>query len=204
MHSQPTSLAERGSTGPDDLLLVRRALRGEREAADALLARLACIHRFTYRLNRSLGYKLPTDCLEDVVQQVYIAVWPRLRDFAGSAAIESWVFGFCRNCLRAEVRRRRHGASSLDAGSAEGAPLEIDAPETAQHAAEQDEGVDALRAELARLHPDERAVVEMRFLHELSFEHIARALALPPSTIKDRCYRAMTRLKGRLRRRDHT
>ena len=202
MHPSSPSLTERGSTGPQDLLLVTRALRGERDAADGLLERLSCIHRFTFRLNRTLGYGLPTDALEDVVQQVYMAVWPRLRDFAGSAAIESWVFGFCRNCLRAEARRRRHAAVSLDAGDADSATIDVDAPETAQHAAEQTEGVDTLRAELARLAPDERTVVEMRFFDELSFEHIARLLALPASTIKDRCYRAMSRLKGRLANRE--
>jgi RNA polymerase sigma-70 factor (ECF subfamily) len=201
MHPSPTAVAERGSTGPSDLLLVKRALRGDREAADALLSRLACIHRFVHRLNRTLGYGLPTESLEDVVQQVYTAVWPRLRDFAGSAAIESWVFGFCRNCLRAEARRRRHSAKPLDLGGdlLDDAP---DGPATGSHAVEHEEGVDALRAELARLDPDERTVVEMRFLDELSFEHIARLLALPASTVKDRCYRGLVRLQGRMRRRD--
>jgi RNA polymerase sigma-70 factor (ECF subfamily) len=196
----PTLLSERGSTGPSDLLLVRRALGGEHEAADALLQRLACIHRFVSRLNRTLGYGLPTDVLEDVVQQVYAAVWPRLPDFAGSAAIESWVFGFCRNCLRAEARRRRHGGRPLP-GS--GDP-DLPAADGAQSAArvEHEEGVDVLRAELARLGPEERQVVEMRFLEELSFEQIARLLAVPASTVKDRCYRALQRLQGRMRRGD--
>lgn len=202
MPPPPSALTERGSTGPQDLLLVTRALRGERDAVDTLLQRLACIHRFVFRLNRTLGYGLPTDALEDVVQQVYGAVWPRLRDFAGSAAIESWVFGFCRNCLRAETRSRRHGTRSLDVIEAIAGPTEARDDTTAQQAVEHEEGVDALRAELARLDPDERTVVEMRFLHDTSFEHIARVLAVPASTVKDRCYRAMERLQGRLRRRD--
>jgi len=198
MHPPSSVLAERGSTGPHDLVLVQQALRGDVASADALLQRLSCIVRFVYRLNRVLGCGLPADALEDVVQQVYAAVWPRLPDFAGSAAIESWVFGFCRNCLRAEVRRRRHGGKPTD--FAEVSPP--DAVPPASEAIEQDEELDVLRAELARLSPDERAVVEMRFLDELSFEEIARSLGLPASTVKDRCYRAMERLQGRMRRRD--
>ncbi|MEZ5963058.1 MAG: RNA polymerase sigma factor [Planctomycetota bacterium] len=199
--SPPLTLAERGSTGPQDLLLVKRALRGEADAVEGLLQRLACIHRFVFRLNRTLGYGLPTDVLEDVVQQVYGSVWPRLRDYIGSAAIESWVFGFCRNCLRSEARGRRRGASVLDP-SDDRVATDASGEGTAVHVVAREEGVDALRAELARLDPDERAVVEMRFLHEQSFEHIARMLGVPPSTVKDRCYRALERLKGRLRRRD--
>lgn len=200
MPSSP-SVAEPGCTGPQDLLLVKRALRGEVEAVEGLLQRLACIHRFVFRLNRSLGYGLAVDVLEDVVQQVYGAVWPRLRDFAGSAALESWVFGFCRNCLRSEMRRRRQRAVVLDP-ELESAPAQGESRRTAVELAVDEEGMDVLRDELARLDPDERTVVEMRFLEDTSFEHIARVLGVPASTVKDRCYRAMTRLKGRLRRRD--
>src|SRR5262249_23115740 len=103
----PTELiGSDGGTGPEDLLLVRRALRGEAGAVELVLARLSCIARLVYRLNESLSYGLGAERLEDAVQQVYMAVWPRLRDFAGSAALESWVYGFCRNCLRAEARKR--------------------------------------------------------------------------------------------------
>lgn len=201
MPSPPPAVAERGSSGPQDLLLVRCALRGERDAVEELLQRLACIHRFVFRLNRTLGYGVPVDRLEDVVQQVYGAVWPRLREFAGSAAIESWVFGFCRNCLRAEARGRRSGPRALD--QSEGSVPGLAAPdETALWSATQRERVDLLRAELARLEADERTVVEMRFLEDASFEEIARSLGIPASTVKDRCYRALARLKGRLRNRD--
>lgn len=199
--SSPPILAERGSTGPQDLLLVKRALRGEADAVEGLLQRLACIHRFVFRLNRTLGYGLPIDVLEDVVQQVYGSVWPRLRDYIGSAAIESWVFGFCRNCLRAEARGRRRAGRPF-ATMAEGDDLDASSDATALHEVALEEGVDALRAELAQLDADEREVVELRFLHEQSFEHIARVLDIPASTVKDRCYRALERLKGRLRRRD--
>lgn len=205
MRPTPPALAERGSTGPHDLLLVKRALGGERDAVDALLQRLSCIHRFVFRLNRTLGYGLRIDSLEDVVQQVYVAVWPRLRDFAGSAAIESWVFGFCRNCLRAEARRRRHGTTALEPAALEaldGERTAVAHEDTAVQAVAREEGVDALRAELDRLEPDERTVVELRFLEGTSFEQIARSLGVPASTIKDRCYRGMERLKERLRRRD--
>jgi RNA polymerase sigma-70 factor (ECF subfamily) len=64
------------------------------------------------------------------------------------------------------------------------------------------EGVDAVRAELDRLEPAEREVVRLRHLEGWSFEQIARLRGLPASTVKDRCYRALMKLKGRLRSRD--
>ena len=59
-----------------------------------------------------------------------------------------------------------------------------------------------MRDELARLRPVERRVVELRHFEGLSFEDIARELDLPASTVKDRCYRALIKMKARLRRRD--
>ena len=110
MESSPTessrTLPSDRGTGPRDLLLVQQALRGDAESVEELLARLSCTVRFVYRLNRTTGYFMTTEALEDVVQQVYAAFWPRLADYTGTAALESWVYGFCRNCLRAEARRR--------------------------------------------------------------------------------------------------
>lgn len=189
-------------TGPEDLILVRSALRGDSGAVDGVLTRLSCITRFVYRLNRSLGYGLRGEALEDVVQQVYMAVWPRLRDYAGCAALESWVYGFCRNCVRAEARRRSHGKKMvtmvLD---------ELDQTQPATGALPPEEVVlaeraDAVLVELDRLRPSEREVVRLRHLEGWSFEQIARQQSEPASTVKDRCYRALMKLKGRLKRLD--
>jgi RNA polymerase sigma-70 factor (ECF subfamily) len=193
-----TTLVDRGGTGPEDLVLVRRALRGEPAAVEALLGRLACVVPFVFRLNRTVGYGLATDSLEDVVQQVYATVWPRLRAFQGASALESWVFGFCRNCLRAEARRRAQQHRAPDAGLEEHLPAAA-GPEQAIATAER---IDALRAEIDRLEPDEREAVVLRHIEGMSFEQIARRLSLPASTVKDRCYRAMSKMRTRLEYRD--
>lgn len=201
--TSPTELiGSDGGTGPEDLLLVRRALRGDATAVDLVLGRLACIPRFVYRLDEALGYGLGAEQLEDAVQQVYMAVWPRLSDFAGSAALESWVYGFCRNCLRAEARKRamtlrvRHlMLDELDRGPSPAAlPPEMEMLRA--------EDIDAMCAELERLEPEEYEAVRLRHLEGWSFEQIARRHDLPASTVKDRCYRAMMKLKARLERRD--
>ncbi len=194
-------------TGPQDLVLVRRALRGDSDAIELVLQRLSCIVRFVFRLNRTQGHCLPTEALEDVTQQVYASMWPRLQDYAGASALESWAFGFCRNCLRAEFRRRCNRLRSVrsvgdpelldaDALAAAGASMEP-ARELSRN-----EGLEALRDELDRLEPKERLIVELRHLENWSFERIATHLDLPASTVKDRCYRALLRMKDRLRRRD--
>ena len=197
------ALASDGGTGPQDLMLVQRAVRGEAAAVDELLVRLSCVVRFVYRLNKTLGFGLLVESLEDVVQQVYMAVWPRLAEFQGSSALESWVYGFCRNCLRAELRRKRMQGrvcsvadEELDrAHSAPSLPAPTDA-------LVQGEGIEHLHAELAKLKVEEREVVVLRHLEGWSFETIARRQGISASTVKDRCYRALMKMKGRLKSRD--
>ncbi len=184
-----------------DLLLVRRALEGEREAVEAVLSRLACTVRFVFRLNRNLHCGLPSEALEDVVQQVYTTVWTCLSKYSGNAALESWVFGFCRNCLRSELRRRSKRLRLLRSAGSELSEVVDQAARPDGHLL-MSEGLDLLHEELEKLSPEERSVVKLRHLEDWSFEKIARHMDLPASTVKDRCYRALLKMRGGLGRRD--
>ncbi len=193
-----TSLDTERGTGPQDLLLIQSTLRGERASVDEVMQRLGCVVRFVYRLNRTMGYQMPTEGLEDVVQQVYLAVWPRLSDYAGTAALETWVYGFCRNCLRSEFRRRTSRLRMLQIHE-EG--VEQQGSDTApEDQVLRMEGLDLLRAELGQLKDSDREIVELRHLQDWSFEQIARQKNLPPSTIKDRCYKSIDKIRTRMKR----
>ena len=183
-----TSTSTSAGNGPADLLLVQAALRAEREAVDALLARLACVPRFVFRLNRSLAMAMPAEALEDVVQQVYAALWPRLAEFHGRNPLETWVFGFCRNCLRSAARRGRghEQRRAVSLGNELLATLSAGAV-TPEQQVERDEALGALRDELDDLPAPERAAVEAKHLEGASFEDLARASGVAVSTIKDRC-----------------
>ncbi len=204
MESSPTessrTLPSDRGTGPRDLLLVQRALRGDAESVEELLARLSCTVRFVYRLNRTTGYFMTTEALEDVVQQVYAAFWPRLADYTGTAALESWVYGFCRNCLRAEARRRHSYLRALPLPDLDRQPGAAEA--TPDESLVRTEGEEILHEELQKLKPEESEAVRLRHLEGWSFEQIARQQGLAASTVKDRCYRALLKMKDRLERRD--
>lgn len=180
---------------------MRSALTGDRAGLDEVMRRLACVVRFVFRLNKSLGYGMPTEALEDVTQQVYLAVWPRLPDFAGTSALETWVFGFCRNCLRAEFRRRAAWRSAHGDAERDEAPDPTPAELPPGDQAIRSEGLDILHQEIEQLDAFDREVVELRHLQDWSFEQIARQKNMPTSTVKDRCYRALDRIRTRMTRR---
>jgi RNA polymerase sigma-70 factor (ECF subfamily) len=55
-----------------------------------------------------------------------------------------------------------------------------------------------ITAALARLPPEQRAAVELRFFQELTFEQIAQVLEVSPSTVKSRIYAGLEILRLRL------
>jgi RNA polymerase sigma factor (sigma-70 family) len=76
----------------------------------------------------------------------------------------------------------------------------VDAPPPEERAVQM-ESLDLLHEELEQLTEGDREIVELRHLQDRSFEQIARQKNLPPSTIKDRCYRAVDKIRMRMKRR---
>lgn len=68
-----------------------------------------------------------------------------------------------------------------------------------QAQAEQHDLQDRIRAELLRLPPRYRAVIELRHFQELSYEEIAEALSRPLSDVKSDLFRARKLLAEKLR-----
>src|SRR5690606_22216894 len=103
-----------------DLELVRLVLRQDADAEERFSHRLACIGRMLSARNRSLGARLDADELEDVAQDVLTRMWAKLPEYAGIAAIESWLFVFCEGELRNAARRKaRRAARTVPANEAE-------------------------------------------------------------------------------------
>jgi RNA polymerase sigma-70 factor, ECF subfamily len=88
---------------------------------------------FVWRTARRLGVQ--GDALDDVCQEVFIAVHKGLADFAGRGSVKTWVFGILQNSVRMHRRSLarkdpavRGGGSVVDAeeiGSSDNGPYEL-------------------------------------------------------------------------------
>ncbi len=170
---------------PDDELL-KRAGRGDAEAFEAL-----------YRRHRDWAYRLAwrftgnqADAL-DVLQETFIYLLHKLPGLRLSASLTTFLYPAVKH-LALNLRRRRAGGP-LD----EHALTAIPDPAAPQ----------ASRAELAaalgELSDEQREVVFMRFLDDMSLEEIAQALKTPLNTVKSRLYRALETLRDDPRTRDY-
>ena len=123
-----------------------------------------------------------------------------LRVFGGVAQFEgtetrfrSWVFAIAHNLVIDDRRRRSRRPTSSELGDDAGPPVA-----SAEDAALVAIGDEQLRTVLAELPPDQRDVVLLRIVADLSIEDTAAALGKRPGAVKSLQHRAMAALRRRL------
>jgi RNA polymerase sigma-70 factor (ECF subfamily) len=188
MPSSPSS-AQAGPRHARDLELVQRAREGDERAIAELAERLACVPAMLRERHRRFGSPLSSEDLAEVEQETLAALWSKLAEFEGRAAIETWAYRFTMHELLKgtdrQRRNRRFVASSEALLEARAAPEDEEPPI--------EPGV--LHEGLERLGPPASDVIKMRHLDELSFDEIARHCGEPVGTVKARYYRGLERLR---------
>ena len=131
---------------------------------------------------------------EDIVQDVFVAVWRKAGQFAPErGAVSTWIFTIARN-IRIDKLRRLSSRPYEDIEAIElvderaGAEQEI---EVAQRA-------ELIAGAVSELPDDQREVIELAYLHDLPQSQIASRLSLPLGTVKSRMRLAYARLKQKL------
>lgn len=165
--------------------LICRAARGDAEAFRQLVE---AYQTPAYRLAaRMCG----PDSAEDVTQEAFLAVWRALPEFRGDCRFSTWLYRLVSNaaidCLRREKKHR-------DTGDVDDLELPDGGP-SPQEQAERSDTRDAVRRALDRLSPEHRQVLLLRFMQELDYGEIARALNVSEGTVKSRINRAKSKLR---------
>jgi RNA polymerase sigma-70 factor (ECF subfamily) len=172
---------------PDDGPLVERCLKGDAAAMRGLIERFQpevfglCV--------RLLGHRQDA---EDVSQEVFLRVFRSLRRWDGERPLRPWVLGIAVNRCRTAIAQRPRRPELADyLHEVAGRERPDDAAELRRE----------IRAGLADLRPDYRAVFVMFHEQGLSYDEVALALERPVGTIKTWLHRARTEMLDRLRRR---
>lgn len=173
--------------------LVARARGGDVRAYEDLV-----------RLHQQLAFRTacvlagsPADA-EEAVQDAFVSAWGALGRFRAGAPFRPWLLAIVANEARDRSRasRRRRGWTeravsaerSLGATSASSAEVALLAHE--QRA--------TLLQALERLPTGDRAVIELRYLLDLSETEMAAVLRCRPGTVKSRLSRALERLRSEI------
>lgn len=170
--------------------IVVRLRAGESWAMSILYDRYA-------RLVFSLALKILNDrgAAEETVQEVFVKVWKRSREFdRDRGKFSSWLTGIAHNHAIDELRRRRiRPSASEDEGDAmEGVVDEAPAPiDLAMQSLERRRIVEALK----EIPVEQRRAIELAYFEGFTQHEISDKLGDPLGTVKTRMRLGMQKLK---------
>jgi RNA polymerase sigma-70 factor (ECF subfamily) len=122
---------------------------------------------------------------DDLVQDTLERAWSKLHLYRRGTDLRAWLFTVMHNVHVNKLRAAR----PTD-------PLDEAMPELAQRAAQADALlVRDLDRAIARLPADQRAVLLLVTLEEMSYEEVARTLGIPIGTVMSRLSRARDKLR---------
>jgi RNA polymerase sigma-70 factor (ECF subfamily) len=136
----------------------------------------------------------------EAAQEIFLLAFKSIRRFRHDSQFSTWLYRITLNHCITRLKQRPAGAHfSIDDPTAPGLPSDqLRVAETqAGDLIRSEQKIRVLRA-ISHLPPDQRAVIELKFFQELTFEDIAEVLGTPLSTIKSRLYAALEILKVRL------
>ncbi len=150
--------------------------------------------------NLALRMLQDPDEASDATQEVFLSAFKSVRRFRQDAKFSTWLYRIGVNHCITRLRRRPPGVHySLDDDRSE-RPLAGSLPARESHEEDllAEESRNQVRGALGHLPPEQRAVVELRFYQDLTFEEIASVIEAPLSTVKSRFYAGLEIMKVRL------
>lgn len=183
----------KGSPGPSDAMLLRQVLERRPEALSDLYDRHAPTLLALAR--RILG---GTYDAEEVLQEVFLHVWNNAAKYdTGRSSVSTWLVLITRSRAIDRLRSRKVVERVHEAAHQED-PVGHASPEGVESVFLR-ERRQRVKAELDKLPPEQKQVLEMAFYEGLSQSEIAERGALPLGTVKTRTLLAMKKLRGALR-----
>jgi len=182
-------------------LLIRRLRerdeRAFREMVDEYRER---VYGLTFRM---LGNQ---EEAEDVAQEVFITVFKSIDSFRGDSKLSTWLYritaNHCKNRIKYLARRHDRKKAEFDEeverGQAAGA---VSAPVVHRRPDEELQGAQLqvmLQEAIEALDEEQRLLVVLRDIEELSYEEICEITGLALGTVKSRIHRARMTLRKKL------
>lgn len=166
--------------------LVEKAGRGDRQAFSELVKRhMNAVVALTYRMTGN------RDSALDLAQETFVSAWENLARFRGDSKFESWVYRIAVNkCLNYLETRK-----SVSLETVPDEQLPVAETVAADQLLEREELRQGVLAFMATLPPQQRAIFELRFYRQMTFEEIADATGRALGTVKTNYREAVQKLR---------
>lgn len=134
---------------------------------------------------------------EEILQDVYLAIWQGSQNFRNQSSVKTWVFRIAYFQSISWLRKHRDDEnleenSTYPGGESSPEEIFINKLESA-----------LIIAALEKLSPNHRSVVELTFVHGFSYKEIAAIMKCPVGTVKSRMSYALKNLGTELTKEDN-
>lgn len=143
---------------------------------------------------------------EDLAQEVFVTVFKKIDMFRGDSSLSTWIYqiatNHCKNRRKYLGRRAGYPLSREDMGDVDFRGQE--SMRTAAVVYRPDDLVEGFQTErfiqecIAKLDEDQRLILVLRDIQNVSYDDIAAITGLPLGTVKSRLHRARMSLKDML------
>ena len=174
--------------------LVRAFLKGDQQAFD----RLVMLYQ-TRIYNLAFQYLKNTEEAKDTTQDIFVTVYRSLSKLKEASKFKSWLYqiaiNHCRNRYKSLKRKGYFSSSSIDDPDTSIQLTGGDSPEVSM---ERSNTIKLVRQAIDAMGEQEKEIIMLRDIQQLSYEEISTILDLPLGTVKSRLNRARLALKDRL------
>jgi RNA polymerase sigma-70 factor, ECF subfamily len=170
--------------------LVAQALAGSQSAFEQIVRRYQ--RPVITLIARMVG---DVSTAEDLAQETFVKAFRNLAAFDTTRRLSSWLFRIAHNTALDALRRSRPPVVPIDNAPDERTGTVTDPPAPPSNDPVEREALGkALAAGLARLRPEQRSAMTLRYEEGLSFEEIGRILGMPEATARSHVHRARKEL----------
>lgn len=175
-----------------DLMLVSQAKKGDEKAFASLMNRYR--DSIYYMLLKMVNN--PYDA-EDLTIEAFGKAFRNIESYTPKYAFSTWLFKIATNNCVDFIRKKQLSPSPLD-NTQEGmdnatANIQSDLPDPEETLINHQK-IDALKGIINQLKPGYRALIELRYYKDYSYEEISSELNIPIGTVKAQLFRAKTLL----------
>ena len=151
------------------------------------------VERYLPRIRRLLAalFNGSVEDMADAEQEILVGLWTGLGRFRFASSFRTYLYRSCRNKAIDQLRREGRHRRRIEAVRREAATAALADP---RDGLDREERRIVMRRALGSLPPEERMLVVMKDVEEMSVEEISAAMSLPAGTVKSRLHRVRARL----------
>jgi RNA polymerase sigma-70 factor (ECF subfamily) len=161
-----------------DADLIARVAREDRQALTDLYEK-----RKTQLTHYLLEFTADYSLVEEILQDIFLAVWKNAQSYQGAARGQVWLWGIARRQAWKTLRRHKALVTGIDDKEWETLHAPEPEPEAALLAQIDRE---ALNTALERAAPIYREVLLLRYSYDFSYQEIASVQQIPVGTVRSR------------------